>query len=297
MSFESEDLAICETCGTQYDVPYSQAPSNCRICDDPRQYVPPGGQVWTSLAREKGKHENVFVQDKFDERIWFITSEPKLGIGERCILLRTPHGNILWDLITYLDTATITRINSLGGLSAIIISHPHFYTTHLEWAAQFKCPVYTAAADAEWLNREDKHGVRKLVEGKGMQIPEVEGSKVTAIVAGGHFDGSMILHWEGRIFIADTMMSVPSGLYHQDRLPGTTTYAFMWSYPNMIPLPPSKIHGIWLALKPFAFEASYGGFMGQNVVRADLKEQVLESMKICVRTAGHESAEIYGESL
>jgi hypothetical protein len=33
MDFSSGDLAICETCGTQYDVPLSSPPANCRICD------------------------------------------------------------------------------------------------------------------------------------------------------------------------------------------------------------------------------------------------------------------------
>lgn len=71
----------------------------------------------------------------------------------------------------------------------------------------------------------------------------------------------------------------------------------MWSYPNMIPLPPSKIHGIWKSLKPFQFDTTYGGFQGQNVQRADLKAQVLESAKVFLRTGGHEQAEIYNETL
>lgn len=71
----------------------------------------------------------------------------------------------------------------------------------------------------------------------------------------------------------------------------------MWSYPNMIPLPPDKIHGIWKGLKPFEFDASFGGFPGQNVRRHDLKQQVLESMKIFVRTAGHTDATIFQESI
>lgn len=54
----------------------------------------------------------------------------------------------------------------------------------------------------------------------------------------------------------------------------------MWAYPNMIPLPPSAIHGIWKALKPFDFDSTYGGFPGQNVKRPDLKAQVLESAKV-----------------
>lgn len=34
----------------------------------------------------------------------------KFGIGERTILLQTEHGNVLWDLIAYLDEATIERV-------------------------------------------------------------------------------------------------------------------------------------------------------------------------------------------
>jgi hypothetical protein len=71
----------------------------------------------------------------------------------------------------------------------------------------------------------------------------------------------------------------------------------MWAYPNMIPLSPSAIHGIWKALKPFDFERTYGGFPGQNVRRKDLKEQVLKSMQIFLRRAGHEKAEIFEETL
>jgi glyoxylase-like metal-dependent hydrolase (beta-lactamase superfamily II) len=32
---------------------------------------------------------------------------------------------------------------------------------------------------------------------------------VTAIKVGGHFEGSMVLHWDGHLFIADTFVNVP----------------------------------------------------------------------------------------
>ena len=65
----------------------------------------------------------------------------------------------------------------------------------------------------------------------------------------------------------------------------------------MIPLPPSAVLGIWKALKPFDFTATYGGFTGQNNRRPDLKAQVLESAKIFVRGAGHGDAAVLQESL
>ena len=36
-----------------------------------------------------------------------------------------------------LDSATIALINGLGSLKAIAISHPHFYTTMVEWSRAF----------------------------------------------------------------------------------------------------------------------------------------------------------------
>lgn len=138
-----------------------------------------------------------------------LTTSTQCGIGERAILLQTPTGNILWDCITYLDSATISFINAKGGLKAIIISHPHFYTTHLEWARIFNCAVYTSAEDAEWLNRTDASQRRKLIQGSTESI--IDG--VTAIKTGGHFDGSLVLHWDKKLFIADSLYTVPVRLY------------------------------------------------------------------------------------
>jgi len=78
------------------------------------------------------------------------TSTKQLGIGERAILLQTESGNVLWDLVAWLDDGTADFVKSKGGLKAIVISHPHFWTTHLEWAREFGCPVYLQEADKEW---------------------------------------------------------------------------------------------------------------------------------------------------
>ena len=32
---------------------------------------------------------------------------------------------------------------------------------------------------------------------------------VTAVKTGGHFDGSLVLHWEKKLFIADSIVTVP----------------------------------------------------------------------------------------
>jgi hypothetical protein len=151
----------------------------------------------------------------------------------------------------------------------------------------FNCPVYLSTEDESWLCRPDTIPPSRSFLNKPVQeiIPGV-----TAIKTGGHFPGSLVLHWSKKLFLADSIMTVPSGIYHKDRLPGTTSYSFMWSYPNMIPLSPEAILGIWQAIKDWEFWETYGGFPGQDVRgENDLRVRVLESMKIWVGGLGIES--------
>ncbi|KAF2146811.1 uncharacterized protein K452DRAFT_218692 [Aplosporella prunicola CBS 121167] len=290
---DAEDLLICKTCATQFDAPASNPLPNCRICDDPRQYVPSSGQQWSSLRELRGKYENKWKEDPDLKGVWSIWTEPKFGIGQRAFLIETPEGNVLWDLIAFLDQPTIDFINSKGGLKAIVISHPHYYTTHPEWARTFNCPVYISAEDEEWVNRAaSATAPRRLITEPTLDV--VPG--VTAIKTGGHFPGSLVLLWKKELFIADSIVTVPSGLYFKDRPPGTTSYTFMWSIPNMIPLPPSEVMKMWKAIAPYEFEATHGAFLGMDVRRPDAKKAVLESMKIQVKFEGHENHAILNET-
>jgi glyoxylase-like metal-dependent hydrolase (beta-lactamase superfamily II) len=157
--------------------------------------VPPSGHSWTSIEKLKATHRNEFKQDENDGRIWSIFSTPQMAIGQRAILIQTESGNVLWDCISLLDQETIDFIKSRGGLAAMAISHPHFYSTHLEWAREFQCPVYLAYEDQEWLNREDTENRRIFFKGEVQNIlPGVNMVKV-----GGHFPGSSVLHWSNTI--------------------------------------------------------------------------------------------------
>ena len=125
---------ICTACGTQY-AESEKPPAQCVICEEERQYVPPRGQTWTTLAALAESHFNAFRE--YDDGILGIGSQPHFAIGQRALLLRTDAGNILWDCVATLDDATVTLIEGLGGIDAIAISHPHFYTTMVEWARAF----------------------------------------------------------------------------------------------------------------------------------------------------------------
>ena len=132
---------------------------------------------------------------------------PKLGIGERTILIPTPDGTIMWDLLSYIDDETVKALKAppFNGLKAIVISHPHYYTNHLDWAEGFDCPVYISEEDEEWVSREDTKGRRRLISGETHEI--VPG--LTAIKVGGHFPGSLVLHWKNMLFLADSIVTQP----------------------------------------------------------------------------------------
>ncbi len=125
---------ICITCGTQFSES-AQPPSRCPICEDERQYVNPDGQKWTTLEDLRATHKNVIKPE--EAGLYSINTEPKFGIGQRAFLIQTKKGNVLWDCVGLVDDATIQRVNELGGIAEIAISHPHYYTAMVEWSRAF----------------------------------------------------------------------------------------------------------------------------------------------------------------
>jgi len=245
---------ICTACGTQYP-PSEEPPAECTICEEERQYVPSGGQTWTTLESLAASHFNAYRQ--YEPGIIGIGTQPRFAIGQRALLICTPHGNVLWDCISMLDAATVTLINGLGGLKAIGISHPHFYTTMVEWSRAFGgVPIHLHAADERWIMRPDpavqlwRGETRDLLPG------------VTLIRGGGHFPGGTMLHWakeEGRGVLCSSDIATVT----TDR----KFLSFMRSYPNLIPLSAPAVEGIAAALEPFAFDTIYGHYFDRVIAK------------------------------
>ncbi len=255
-------MYLCVTCGTQYPVE-DAAPARCPICDDERQYVNPHGQQWTTLAQLRGAHANSFVE--LAPGITAISTLPKVGIGQRAHLLQTPAGNVLWDCVAYLDDATIAEIQKRGGLVAIAISHPHFFTTMVDWSRAFGgVPIYLHADHRAWVVRPDP--VIHYFEGESVE--PLWGMRV--IHLGGHFPGSAVLHWPaaaagaGALFTGDTIKVVADPRW----------VTFMYSYPNDIPLGPSAIRRIVAGVEPLAFTRLYDGW---EMAQGDAHAAVLRS--------------------
>ena len=137
-------IQICSTCGISYP-DAAEPPSRCPICEDEREFVSSGGQAWTTREKLARGHVNTWRQ--LETGLFEIHTHPQFGIGQRALLLQTDQGNVLWDCIALLDNTPEALIRGLGGLRAMAISHPHYYTCMQDWARRFDCPVYLHAAD------------------------------------------------------------------------------------------------------------------------------------------------------
>lgn len=254
---------ICVTCGTQYPAS-AEPPPGCPICEDDRQYVNPNGQQWTTLEQMRGHYHNQFTP--VEPGVTAILTQPAFAIGQQAHLIETPHGNVLWDCLTFLDETTIAEIERRGGLAAIAISHAHYYSTMGQWSRAFgDVPIYIHASDEPWVMRPSP-SIRFFREETVEILPGV-----TVIRCGGHFPGALVLHWadgaEGRgaLFSGDTIQVVADRRF----------VSFMYSYPNQIPLPAESVQHIVAAVEPYPFERVYGAF-GRHVL-ADGKAAVRRS--------------------
>lgn len=123
-----------------------------------------------------------------------------------------------------------------------------------------RCPIcaderqYVPASGQVWLSLTEvssAHAIR-LQELE----PNLVGPEITIYRIGGHFPGSAVALWRsgaeghGVLLAGDTIAPNP------DR----RTIAFMWSYPNRIPLSGGVAERIADQLEPLEFDRVYGNF-------------------------------------
>jgi len=256
---------LCVTCGVQFAAS-AEPPTRCPICDDERQYVGWDGQRWTTLEELRADHRADIREE--EPGLVGIGCEPGFAIGQRALLVQAPSGNVLWDCISLVDDEIGSRVEALGGIAAIAISHPHYYSSMVEWSRAFDAPVLLHAADREWVMRPDD--AIELWEGETREL----GPGLTLVRCGGHFAGGTVLHWAaGNALLSGDIVQVV-----QDR----RWVSFMYSYPNLIPLPASEIRRIVAALEPYDFDRIYGAWWGR-VVAEDGKAAVTRSAERYLR--------------
>jgi len=246
---------ICRTCGVQ-QAPSERPPTACAICDDERQYIPPAGQQWATLAELRAEGRRIEVRE-LEPGLTGIGADPQIGIGQRALLVQTPSGNFLWDCLGFIDDVGIAAVRARGGIHGIAMSHPHFYGVCVEWSHAFSgAAIYVPTADRQWVQRPDP-AIRNW-EGTIEPLPGV-----TLIQCGGHFEGSAVLHWaagadgRGALLTGDTITVVSDRRF----------VSFMRSYPNDIPLPAAVVRQIVDAVAPYRFDRIYGGWWDRLVDR------------------------------
>jgi glyoxylase-like metal-dependent hydrolase (beta-lactamase superfamily II) len=256
---------LCKACGTQY-APSDRPPAACAICEDPRQYIPhDDGQVWLSWEEFVDAHR---PEIRDDHGLLGIGCEPSFAIGQRALLVKSSVGNVLWDCISYLDDELVKRVDAEGGVAAIAVSHPHYYSAMVDWAHTFGCPIHLHAAEQKWVMRPDP--AIRFWSGETEDL----GGGLTLVRCGGHFEGGQVLHWESRraLLSGDIVQVIPDRRY----------VSFMYSYPNLIPLPRSKVRRIAAALEPFAFDTIHGAWW-DRVVETDGSDVVRRSAERYLR--------------
>ena len=243
---------LCVTCGTQF-APSAEPPRECPICLDERQYVGPGGQQWTTPEELREAHHSRV--EEIEPGLVGIGVEPPFAIGQRALLVES----LLWDCVPLVDGTT-------QAIETIAVSHPHYYTTMVDWAERFDARVLLHEADRKWVMRPSPR--IEYWSGERRRISDA----LEFVRLGGHFAGGTVCLWragaDGRgVVLSGDILQVVS-----DR----NWVSFMWSYPNLIPLPAVEIQRIRGVVESLDFDRIYGAWW-DRVIESDAKAKVLRS--------------------
>jgi hypothetical protein len=250
---------ICITCGTQYP-PSAEPPPGCPICLDERQYVGHDGQGWTTMAELASGHRN--RTRELEPGLAGIGTEPAFAIGQRALAV----GGLLWDCVTLIDAETVAAVRAAGGVHTIAISHPHYYSGMVEWAERLDARVLLHEADRRWVMRPSP----RIEYWSGEHATVGDGLDLHRL--GGHFDGGTVCLWRdgaggrGAVLSGDIVQVVA------DR----SWVSFMYSYPNLIPLPAAEIRRIRGIVERLEFDRVYGAWW-DAVVPDGARAKVLRS--------------------
>ncbi len=143
---------ICVQCGTQYSET-AKPPLHCPICEDERQFVRHSGQEWTTLNRLAADHRNRFEEEaprlaRHWHRARICHRPARSACCNRRLEICSGTASHCWTI------EQSQKINARGGIRAIAISHPHYYTTMIEWAERFDAQIFLHTGDHEWVMRK-----------------------------------------------------------------------------------------------------------------------------------------------
>jgi hypothetical protein len=254
---------LCVTCGTQY-ADSALPPASCRVCIDDRQHVGRDGQLWTTHDELAA---TLHVRIAPDNDLTGVGIVESFAIPQRALMLRTDAGNILWDCISVVTPAAVDEITRVGGIDMIAISHPHFYSSMVEWSDAFGgVPILTHDADRDWISRPSP----RIATWSGHEHRLSD--TVRLIHTPGHFAGSSVLHWTAAPHGKQVLLTGDSLHVAADR----RHVSVMHSVPNYIPVGAHVIRDIRERLAGVEFDDLYGFTWDLDII-GDARRAVEES--------------------
>ncbi|RJQ79046.1 hydrolase [Pseudonocardiaceae bacterium YIM PH 21723] len=132
--------------------------------------------------------------------VYSFRRDPGIAIGQWTYVVRTPHGNLMWDPQPTVDDHAAGLVRDLGGVHAITASHAHMFGAQISWSHRFGgIPVLVNEHNREWLPRTDP--VVEYWRDHAEPIPGIE-----LIQLGGHMLGSGVARTpEGDLLCGDTI--------------------------------------------------------------------------------------------
>lgn len=178
---------------------------------------------------------------------------------------------VLWECAPLLGSGS-GLLPASTEIDAIAISHPHYYSTMVDWAERFDARILLHEADRQWIMRPSPR--IELWSGDSLPLSDA----LTLVRLGGHFDGGTVCLWRdgadgrGALLCGDIVQVVA------DR----DWASFMWSYPNLIPLPAREVQRMRAVLAELEFDRVYGAWW-ERVMEADARRKVLRSADRYIR--------------
>jgi len=145
-----------------------------------------------------------------------------------------------------------------------------------EWSKAFNdAPIYISARDKDFVTRPSRT-IRHVEEDAFDILPGL-----TLHRLGGHFPGSSVLEWKegaegrGALLTGDTIHIAASN----------ARVSFMYSFPNLLPLPTRDVQRIATFIETLTFDRLYGGWH-EKILPSDAKAVVLKSAKRYMEAVG-----------
>src|SRR6266700_4591831 len=117
----------------------------------------------------------------------------------------------------------------------------------VEWAERFDAPIYLHESNRRWVMRPSERIA--FWSGDLLKLP----GDISVVRLGGHFPGSTVLHWTSGAGGRSVLLTGDTIYVVVDR----NWVSFMYSYPNLIPLPASEVRRIRDAINPYHFERDH----------------------------------------